>query len=157
MWIKQRNTEIEYLYEKYTEPLSTITWALDNERNFEYPQDYILIGLKWLIKNHPHDSICGCSIDQVHDEMKTRYDWAEQIGNEVIKNSLISMSKHIKFDTKDNSRAPIIVYNPLARRRKDIVTIKIMAITGSKSRPFPTDFKLVDSNGNEIEFQVSDS
>ncbi|GAH87953.1 unnamed protein product, partial [marine sediment metagenome] len=29
MWIKQRNTAIEYLYEKYTEPLSTIIWSLD--------------------------------------------------------------------------------------------------------------------------------
>ena len=160
MWIKQRNTEIEYLYEKYAEPLSTMTWALDKEKKFEYPQDYILTGLKWLIKNHPHDSICGCSIDQVHDEMKTRYDWAEQIGNEVFKNSLIYMSKYINFDTKENSRTPLIVFNPLAWRRKDIVSFKVIAYSGSylKSKPkvFPTDFKLVDSDGNDVEFQLID-
>ena len=51
MWIKQRNTEIEYLYEKYTEPLSTMSWVLDKYRNFKYPKDYILTGLKWLLKN----------------------------------------------------------------------------------------------------------
>ena len=85
MWIKQRNTAIEYLYEKYSEPLSTITWALDKHNMFNYPKGYLLTGYKWLIKNHPHDSICGCSIDQVHDEMKTRFDWAEQIGYEIFK------------------------------------------------------------------------
>jgi hypothetical protein len=32
------------------------------------------------LENHPHDSICGCSIDAVHEEMETRFrrvsDWA---------------------------------------------------------------------------------
>jgi hypothetical protein len=56
MWIKQRNTAIEYLYEKYTEPLSTIIWSLDKYKEFNYPQAYMLTGLKWLIKNHPHDT-----------------------------------------------------------------------------------------------------
>ena len=157
MWIKQRNTEIEYLYEKYTEPLSTMTWALDNKAKFEYPHNYILTGLKWLIKNHPHDSICGCSIDQVHDEMKTRYDWAEQIGNEVIKNSLIYLSKYINFDTKDNSRTPLIVYNPLAWSRKDIVSFNLIGYSRRKDYTFPTNFKLVDSDGNDVEFQVFDT
>jgi alpha-mannosidase len=33
------------------------------------------------MENHPHDSICGCSIDQVHEEMRPGADQAEQIGN----------------------------------------------------------------------------
>ena len=45
MWIKQRNTAIEYLYEKYTEPLSTISWVLDKYGNFIYTKDYILSGI----------------------------------------------------------------------------------------------------------------
>ncbi|MDG5471501.1 glycoside hydrolase family 38 C-terminal domain-containing protein [Jeotgalibacillus sp. ET6] len=27
---------------------------------------------KMILKNHPHDSICGCSVDEVHEEMETR-------------------------------------------------------------------------------------
>ena len=157
MWIKQRNTAIEYLYEKYTEPISTMTWALDNEAKYEYPHDYILTGLKWLIKNHPHDSICGCSIDQVHDEMKTRFDWAEQIGNEVIKNSLIYMSKYINFDTQGNSRTPLIIYNPLSWSRKDFVCFTLIAYSRRKDFTFPINFKLLDSEGKDVEFQLFDS
>ncbi|MHA1336904.1 MAG: hypothetical protein ACTSPW_14405, partial [Promethearchaeota archaeon] len=98
MWIKQRNTSIEYLYEKYTEPISLISWAIT--KNFkpilDYPAEYIKVGYKWLIKNHPHDSICGCSIDQVHEEMKTRFDWAEQIGNEIFKDGILRISKFLR-------------------------------------------------------------
>ncbi|HEU5214438.1 MAG TPA: glycosyl hydrolase-related protein [Gaiellaceae bacterium] len=37
------------------------------------------LGLAWrdLLRNHPHDSICGCSCDEVHRDMLVRY---EQLG-----------------------------------------------------------------------------
>src|SRR3989304_5867120 len=30
---------------------------------------------RYLLENQPHDSICGCSGDGVHDEMRQRDDW----------------------------------------------------------------------------------
>ena len=150
MWIKQRNTRIEYLFEKYTEPLSTITWILDKYNEFFYPKSYIQTGLKWLIKNHPHDSICGCSIDQVHNEMKTRFDWSEQIGNEIIKNSFLYLIKLIKFE-RSWTKIPLFVFNPLPWKRKDLVEFNI--ITEFFGHKTPTHFKLIDSNGEEIEYQ----
>jgi mannosylglycerate hydrolase len=152
MWIKQRNTAIEYLYEKYTEPLATLTWVLVKNQKDKYPKDYILTGLKWLIKNHPHDSICGCSIDQVHEEMRTRFDWAEQIGEEIIKNSFIHLSKSIEYNYDTNNWIPLIVYNPLPYRRKDVVEFN--GITPKKGgEGFPSHFKLIDNTGKEIEYQ----
>ena len=153
MWIKQRNTAIEYLYEKYTEPLSTITWILDKSKMFEYPQNYILTGLKTLIKNHPHDSICGCSIDQVHEEMKTRFDWAEQIGNEVFKNSFLYLEDFIKNDAQNTSRFNLIVFNPLPWKRKDIVNFNIITSGYSEKTKFPETIKIIDAEEKEIEFQ----
>ncbi|MBD3194426.1 MAG: alpha-mannosidase, partial [Candidatus Lokiarchaeota archaeon] len=152
MWIKQRNTEIEYLYEKYTEPIATISWILDQHKEYEFPSDYILTGLKWLIKNHPHDSICGCSIDQVHNEMITRFDWSEQIANEVIKNSCMSLSKIINLKENSKSNIPLIVFNPLPWKRKDVVRFNgITAARGAEE--FPDKFKLIDADGSEIEYQ----
>ena len=43
---------------------------------------------RMLIQCHPHDSICGCSIDQVHDEMRPRFDQVEQIASEITRQSL---------------------------------------------------------------------
>src|SRR5262249_55737228 len=39
----------------------------------EYPHVFLDHALRTLLKNHPHDSICGCSVDAVHDEMINRY------------------------------------------------------------------------------------
>ena len=149
MWIKQRNTAIEYFYEKYSEPLSAITWKLDKYNKFYYPTDYILTGLKWLQKNAPHDSICGCSIDEVHNEMKVRFDWAEQIANEVYKNSFLYLTELIKIVFLPNA---LVVYNPLPWQRKDIVEFTTSSRkTGNEK--FPYNLKLTDFEGNEIEYQ----
>ena len=152
MWIKQRNTAIEYLYEKYTEPLSTIGWVLDKHGSFIYPKDYILTGLKWLQKNSPHDSICGCSIDEVHDEMKTRYDWAEQIGEEVYKNSFLYLTKLINLHSNFEDRSTLIVFNPLPWKRKDLVEFTSIS-KRTKGEKLPFNIKLIDSDENEIEYQ----
>jgi len=152
IWIKQRNTAIEYLYEKYSEPLSTITWLLDKHKKFNYPKDYILTGLKWLQKNAPHDSICGCSIDEVHNEMKTRFDWAEQIANEVYKNSFLYLAGLIDIHDISEWKNVLIVYNPLPWQRKDIVEFT----TSSRKtidEKFPYNLKLTDFEGRKIEYQ----
>jgi len=152
MWIKQRNTAIEYLYEKYTEPISTITWVLDKYGSFIYPKDYILTGLKWLQKNSPHDSICGCSIDEVHDEMRTRYDWAEQIGEEIYKNSFLYLTELINLHSNYEDRSILIVFNPLPWKRKDLVEFTSIS-KRTKGEKLPFNIKLVDSDANEIEYQ----
>ena len=41
-----------------------------------------------LMQNHPHDSICGCSIDPVHREMMTRFKAVEDVGQSVVQTSL---------------------------------------------------------------------
>ncbi len=153
IWIKQRNTSIEYLYEKYAEPASTMAWILDNNGEFTFPDAYLLTGLKWLIKNHPHDSICGCSIDEVHDEMKTRFDWSEQIGNEIFKDSMVFLADMIKVKENDGRKMKVLVYNPLPWKRTDIVNFFIGTTHNENVSVYPDDLQIVDSNGNQVEYQ----
>jgi len=154
MWIKQRNTAIEYLYEKYTEPLATITWALDKHKKFKYPQAYITTGLKWLIKNHPHDSICGCSIDQVHDEMKTRFDWAEQIGNEVLKNSILYLNDLLRTQ-EGEKKILLIVFNPLPWKRRDVVNFNLLSNSKKDGFKNPENFRIINKEGNDVPYQYA--
>ena len=153
MWIKQRNTQIEYLYEKIVEPISAITYILDKYNNFNYPKAYILTGLKWLLKNHPHDSICGCSIDQVHDEMKTRFDWAEQIGEEIFKSSMLYLFDLIRLRT-DDFTIPIIIFNPLPWNRHDVIQFNIISNIKKIGMKLSDSFKLINSKGKEIAYQL---
>lgn len=152
MWIKQRNTAIEYLYEKYSEPLSTITWVLDKNEKFIYPKDYLITGLKWLQKNAPHDSICGCSIDEVHNEMVVRFDWAEQIANEVYKSSFLFLSKLIEYDRSKNRKNALIVFNPLPWKRRDKVEFNTIS-RKTKGEKLPNQIKIIDHEGNDIDSQ----
>jgi mannosylglycerate hydrolase len=154
MWIKQRNTAIEYLYEKYAEPVSTFAWVLDKYHKFLYPKNYILTGLKWLQKNAPHDSICGCSIDEVHGEMKTRFDWAEQIANEIYKDSILYLSSLIKINPKYKNRSVLFVFNPLPWKRRDIVEFNTIS-KNTKDGKLPFNVKIFDSDDKEIHCQHS--
>ncbi|MFX1548982.1 MAG: alpha-mannosidase [Promethearchaeota archaeon] len=154
MWIKQRNTAIEYLYEKYTEPMSTFVWVLDKYHKFSYPKNYILTGLKWLQKNAPHDSICGCSIDEVHNEMKTRFDWAEQIGNEIYKDSVLYLLSLIKVNSKYKHQNVLIIFNPLPWKRRDIVEFNTIS-KNTKGGKLPYNVKIFDSDDKKIPCQHS--
>ncbi|MCG3221018.1 MAG: hypothetical protein H7641_06520 [Candidatus Heimdallarchaeota archaeon] len=105
MWIKQWNQKIEDLLVYYAEPLSVYS-----ELSFgnKYPASYLKTAWKWLLKNHPHDSICGCSIDQTHEEMKSRFYWAESIAELIIKNALTEHKK--RQETSDHTN--LLVFNP---------------------------------------------
>ena len=67
-YLKEQNQRIEDELMGYTEPL--VALAYNNEE--EYPKRYLEQSWKYLLLNHPHDSICGCSVDSVHREMETR-------------------------------------------------------------------------------------
>ncbi|MCK4237642.1 MAG: hypothetical protein KAX33_00865 [Candidatus Lokiarchaeota archaeon] len=153
MWIKQQNTKIEYLYEKFAEPFSAMAWALDNSGSFEYPKDYLWTGWTWLLKNHPHDSICGCSIDEVHQEMKTRFQWSEQIGNEILKDSFLEIVKQVKLDLTNEKKIALFILNPLPWARRDITYFDLIFPTTIKSKFCPEPIKLTDLLGLEIPTQ----
>ena len=77
MWIKPWNQKIEDMLTRQVEPL----WMyLTSTAGLEYPEGFLKTAWKWLLKNQPHDSICGCSVDQTHEEMKARYSWARAGG-----------------------------------------------------------------------------
>jgi len=154
MWIKQRNSKIEYLYEKYAEPLSTITWGLDQLELFKYPSSYLNLGLKWLIKNHPHDSICGCSIDDVHREMITRFDWAEQIALQICKLSWLHLIKILKVKKKNKKAIPFFIFNPLPWKRTDIIKFNSLLLKKRKQEDSLPRFKILDEANNEIEYDL---
>jgi hypothetical protein len=93
------------------------------------------------MENHPHDSICGCSIDQVHDEMKVRFDQVEQIGEEVTRQSLESLAQSVNTP----NLPAIIVFNPTSATRTDMMEAVVES---------PAPFDLLDSQGFPIPYQT---
>ncbi len=146
MWIKQRNHASENLLEKWAEPFSTFATHLTPDTG---TRDTEILRQAWLLllQNHPHDSICGCSIDQVHDEMRPRFDQVEQIGEEITRQSLEVLAAQVDTSHDTSSLATLVVFNPLSATRTDVVSAELSLPTGI------SDFEIFDKAGNTIPHQ----
>jgi alpha-mannosidase len=77
MYLKQANRRLEHRLTRQVEPLLALAHA--NLQNKRYPLQELDLAWKTLILNHPHDSICGCSVDAVHRENEVRFDQVAQL------------------------------------------------------------------------------
>lgn len=68
MYLKTKNDKAQRLLEGYAEPISIMASLL----GADYPKEQLDASWKLLLKNHPHDSICGVSVDDVHTDMEDR-------------------------------------------------------------------------------------
>ncbi|MGB9553904.1 MAG: hypothetical protein ACPL7L_05970, partial [bacterium] len=69
VYLKQEHAFLSHTLEGHLEPLFSVLSCLGRP----YPEDFLRYLWKSLLLNSPHDSICGCSIDEVHEEMMIRY------------------------------------------------------------------------------------
>lgn len=69
LYLKRDNALAEHRLIRVAEPLFALLHATGI---MPYPEHEFTYIWKLLLQNHPHDSICGCSVDTVHQEMRTR-------------------------------------------------------------------------------------
>jgi mannosylglycerate hydrolase len=131
--LKQRIHACETLLERWAEPWSAIACALDARMPATVPdlQPFVRYAWKTLLLNHPHDSICGCSIDQVHRDMLPRFDQVEQVGELVTRRSLQALADSVNTswtpgdDHSPSPLAALVAFNPLGWRRTDAITADV--------------------------------
>ncbi len=113
---KRRNAQCQALLEKWAEPCALFE-ALDGGAPIP---GYLDLAWKYLLKNHPHDSICGCSIDQVHRDMMYRFDQCENIGDGIIRRALARAGK---ASGSNEAQSRLVAVNPLPFQRKQVVEL----------------------------------
>lgn len=76
LYLKRANRVLEHRLSRISEPLYSLMslFGLSN-----YPESEVDNAWRYMLKNHPHDSMCGCSVDEVHREMMTRFASVHQI------------------------------------------------------------------------------
>jgi alpha-mannosidase len=133
MWIKQRNTACETLLTRWAEPLAGVAEIAGAPLALHGQSALVRQAWRYLLQNHPHDSICGCSIDQVHREMGVRFDWVEQIGEKVVAQCMESLAAIVDTNggdsiAKDSETLPaaVVVFNPTTRPRTDRVEVQVL-------------------------------
>lgn len=148
MYIKQANERGQTAMEKYAEPASAFAYLLGRE----YPRGFLHYAWKLLMQNHPHDSICGCSIDQVHREMMPRFDQVQQVADDMTNRALKWIADRV--NTESDS---LLVFNPLNWTRTDKVTATIDIPIGQPTRTRPVidpammvgSVRILDDQGRE--------
>ena len=155
VWIKQANARCQTLLCHWAEPFGAAARAFGGPA---YPAGFLKVAWRWLLLNHPHDSICGCSVDAVHEDMKYRFAQCEQIGENVTHEALLSIAAAIKGPVGEKELR-VLVANPLARPLDETVelTLQIPAewacfneFFGYEAKP---GFRIFDARGREVPYQ----
>ncbi|MGB2695140.1 MAG: glycoside hydrolase family 38 C-terminal domain-containing protein, partial [Dehalococcoidia bacterium] len=160
MWIKQRTFDCEQMLTRWAEPLTVWTDMLrarigeawqeppraqgpDSPQPDDPVSEAGLLDRAWrlLLENQPHDSICGCSVDQTHDEMRPRFDQCEQVGDDLTYEAMRRIGAQGPAER-------VYVFNPLPGQRSDFAK----AVVPSKRGAEP--IALIDDHGRNSPCQV---
>ena len=70
MYLKQANERAE----RRLLAVETVAALRSLREGSRFPHENVRLAWRDLLRNHPHDSICGCSCDEVHRDMLVRYE-----------------------------------------------------------------------------------
>lgn len=138
--LKQMNDETEVLLWRETAPLLVMgEWSgiLTDKRTF------FSAARKYLLQNHPHDSMCGCSVDAVHADMPYRFRQVQAIGDVIREEFCTHLPKSEAFGFS--------VIHPDIHARHGVITVDV---------DFPRDWDCVYTDNVGYQkynlFQIAD-
>ena len=143
--IKQAAGRAERALERYAEPLH----ALYGDA---WPQAFLDVAWSRLFQNSAHDSICGCSADEVSAQVLVRYAEAEQIGNELTRLVLERIAAQAPSGTT-------VVVNPSPFVRTEVVdglgTVTVPPLGWTAvGRAAPSDDERVQASGTTVRSEL---
>jgi len=142
MNLKQLNHNSQLSLEKYAEPTSVVSYKLNVK---DYPVSFLENAWKLLLKNHPHDNICGCSTDQVHREMIPEFDQVVQISDEIVYDNLFYIGKNLKTDNFQDCHS-LLIFNSLPFIRSEPIN-RIVILPPEMEADY---YEIIDENGEPV-------
>jgi alpha-mannosidase len=148
MYLKRHNFIGQLALERYAEPFSVLAWLSGRK----YEPTLLWTAWELLVQNHPHDSICGCSIDEVHREMLPRFAQSKQIADILTEKSVQHINNRIDTSDLAEDSFAIVIHNSLSWTRSDTASVWV----DRNLTVHPRTHLLEDPEGVEIPFQVKD-
>ena len=108
--LKAAAARAERLLERYAEPLQAL-YGDDS------PERFLALAWRRLTENSAHDSICGCSTDEVSEQVLVRYSEVEQIASGLAHRAAGAVASRVRGGS-------IAVLNPSPRPRRDLVEVE---------------------------------
>ena len=120
---------------------------IDNDKRSMVPRAaYHKKAWGYLLKNHPHDSICGCSVSEVHRDNDYRFRQAKQIANNTIADCLDDLAYNINTDLSGRDGA-FVVFNA---GQRDIDSVYEVTVPMPIARD--ASLKLFDCDNNPVDY-----
>jgi mannosylglycerate hydrolase len=111
--LKAACARAERWLERYAEPLQALYGGTDR------PEPFLAQAWTRMFQNSAHDSICGCSTDDVSAQVLARYADAEHIGRELAQRAVAQIAAEVP-------RGAFAVVNPSPRDRTDLVELDVV-------------------------------
>lgn len=158
--MKVQHARVESLVCDAAERLDALATLADGRSNLDSMRHL----WRELVKNHAHDSICGCSVDEVHAEMGTRFDKISQLARAVVTDSVRRLGSAFAPPAGDDE-VPVVVVNPSAFPRTEGVTVAVVSDLDAPlgRRTFGwhqrtgvdlATYRLLDEEDDEVAFEV---
>ncbi len=126
--LKRRNAGVERLLVCDVEPWIAIAASRESGTDRR-----ALLDLAWksLLLCHPHDTLCGCSIDEVARAMAARLDDATSQGRGLRDDAILEIIGHDRSAARrrvDAWRSVVLLRNPAARSRGGVAELEILRL-----------------------------
>ena len=155
--LKKANDRVQTLWEKWAEPLAAIHGVTGRSIRPGFRRAAYLE----LIRNHAHDSICGCAVEEVHRDMHYRFRQAAAIAEEVIDDCLRQDVAALTHNDTPGQMA-VRLYHPLPYRSRQTIKVRLCFERGFPStysegeREYERklNFELRDKEGNVVPYTL---
>ncbi|MCU0643525.1 MAG: hypothetical protein MUC94_04630 [bacterium] len=146
MYLKQMNFATEKWLQFYAEPFNVLAGLL----GMDVEDNYLDIAWHLLLQNSAHDSIGGCGLDEIHDDMMNRYKKCQEISRGVFARACKFLAQRIDLNNHPEQSIHFVAINPTTYLRSEVVEAFI---------DIPTDLdrgniKIVDNIGQNVDFQL---
>ncbi|MEK4366195.1 alpha-mannosidase [Paenibacillus sp. FSL M8-0212] len=169
VYLKQLNQQGQTLLEKVAEPLAAMAHMAGVK---DYPHHLLTHAWKMLMQNHPHDSICGCSVDEVHREMVTRFAKSRQLAEKLVSQSAQAIAESIRVQPAEawgEEAVLFTVFNTSGWNRNGIIEMDLIvdkaffpegpnpqALAQKVEKDALPAYQLVDSDGHVYSAELTD-
>lgn len=119
IYLKQANDRCQTLLERVMEPLGLL--VQDRELHRDFSQFY----WKMLMQNHPHDSICGCSVDEVHREMVTRFEKVEKGAARYVEEQARELARRMSTRHEHPDAIPLVIFQTSGQASSQVLREKV--------------------------------
>ncbi len=155
MYLKQLNFNAERWIQYYAEPLNVFSGIMGRDIKDKYPE----MAWELIVENSAHDSIGGCSLDRIHEDMVQRYKQSVEISKGLFERAAsylvkqLNTSKFPSLHNKDKHKEIFLtVINPTNYLRTDVTEVWVDV----PKEMDEGDFDVIDYSGNKLSKSILD-